>query len=164
MTRSRNVQRCQWAGVDPTYVKYHDKEWGVPVFNDRKLFEFLVLEGAQAGLSWITILRRREGYKKAFAHFDPNIVARFNRRKIESLLKDPGIIRNRLKVESAIKNGKAFLKVQGEVGSFSAYQWKFVDVLPIQNSWKTMKQLPAKTKLSDAFSQDLKKRGFTFVG
>lgn len=156
--------RCDWAGTDPLYVEYHDKEWGVPVYDDRKLFEFLILEGAQAGLSWITVLRKRENYREAFAEFDPEKVARFNSRKIESLLKNPGIIRNRLKVASAIKNAQAFLKIQEEFGSFSKYQWDFVDQKPIQNQRKTLKDLPARTEISDRFSKDLKKRGFNFVG
>jgi DNA-3-methyladenine glycosylase I len=156
--------RCAWAGEDPTYVASHDREWGVPVYDDQRLFEFLVLEGAQAGLSWITILRKRDAYRKAFAHFDPEKVARFNAKKIESLMQDAGIVRNRLKIESAVKNARAFLKVQEELGSFSAYQWAFVDGKPVQNRFESMKQIPARTPLSDAFSKDLKKRGFTFVG
>jgi DNA-3-methyladenine glycosylase I len=156
--------RCGWAGEDPTYVAYHDREWGVPVYDDQRLFEFLVLEGAQAGLSWITILRKREAYRKAFAHFDPEQVARFNARKIESLMQDAGIVRNRLKIESAVKNARAFLKLREELGSFSDYQWSFVDGKPIQNRFESMKQIPARTPLSDAFSKDLKKRGFNFVG
>ncbi len=157
-------KRCAWPGADPLYIKYHDKEWGVPVYKDRKLFEFLILEGAQAGLSWLTILKRREGYRKAFANFDVQKVARYNKRKIESLLKDPGIIRNRLKVECAVSNAKAFIKVQKEFGSFSNYQWQFVGGKPIKNKWKSIKELPVTTKESDAFSKDLKKRGFKFVG
>lgn len=156
--------RCAWAGEDPTYVAYHDTEWGVPVYDDRVLFEFLVLEGAQAGLSWITILRKRDAYRKAFAGFDPEKVARFNEKKVEALMQDAGIVRNRLKIESAIKNARAFLKLQDEVGSFSDYQWKFVDGKPLQNRFATMKQIPARTAISDAFSKDLKKRGFNFVG
>jgi DNA-3-methyladenine glycosylase I len=156
--------RCAWAGEDPVYVAYHDTEWGVPVYDDRLLFEFLVLEGAQAGLSWITILRKRDAYRKAFAGFDPEKVARFNAKKVEALLQDPGIVRNRLKVESAIKNARAFLALQDELGSFSDYQWKFVDGKPIQNRYATMKDIPARTPISDALSKDLKKRGFTFVG
>ena len=159
-----NKKRCQWCGSDPLYVKYHDEEWGVPIFDDQKLFEFLVLEGAQAGLSWITILKRREGYRKAFANFEVEKVARFNRKKIESLLQDPGIIRNRLKVESAVKNAQAFIKVQEEFGSFSNYQWLFVDGEPIANNRKKMKDIPAKTEISDQLSHDLKQRGFSFVG
>lgn len=136
----------------------------MPVYDDQKLFEFLILEGAQAGLSWITILKRREGYQNAFAGFDPNKVARFDKRKVASLLNDAGIIRNRLKVESAVKNAKAFLKIQEEFGSFSDYQWRFVDGVQIQNDWESIKNIPAKTQISDAFSKDLKKRGFSFVG
>jgi DNA-3-methyladenine glycosylase I len=156
--------RCTWCGEDPIYVRYHDKEWGVPVRNDRKLFEFLILEGAQAGLSWITILKRREGYKKAFAGFDPNKVARFNGKKIQSLMKDSGIIRNRLKIKSAVTNAQAFLQIQKEFGSFSNYQWSFVKGKPVKNSWRKHNQLPAMSKISDALSKDLKKRGFKFVG
>lgn len=156
--------RCQWAGNDPLYVHYHDTEWGVPVYDDLVLFEFLLLEGAQAGLSWITILRRRAAYRKAFAGFDPQKVARFNRIKVESLLQNSGIIRNRLKIESAVKNAKAFLKVQEQFGSFSDYQWRFVDGKPMQNRFKSLEDLPAKTSISETFSKDLKKRGFNFVG
>lgn len=158
------VQRCKWAGADPIYVRYHDREWGVPVKRDRKLFEFLILEGAQAGLSWITILKRREGYRKAFSNFDVERVARYGKPEIRKLLNDTGVIRNRLKIESAIKNAKAFIQVQEEFGSFSKYQWQFVEGKPIQNNWKSMKSVPAKTKISDCFSKDLKKRGFSFVG
>lgn len=157
-------KRCAWPADDPLMIAYHDEEWGVPVHDDRKLFEFLMLETAQAGLSWRTILHRREGYRKAFANFDPAKVARFNKRKVESLLKDTGIIRNRLKVEGAVKNAKAFLKVQDEFGSFDAYIWRFVDGRPIQNKWKSLKQLPAITKEAEKLSKDLKQRGFTFVG
>jgi DNA-3-methyladenine glycosylase I len=156
--------RCAWAGNDPTYVSYHDREWGVPVYDDRRLFEFLVLEGAQAGLSWITILRKRDAYRKAFADFDPEKVARFNEKKVEALMHDAGIVRNRLKIESAVKNAKAFLKVQEEHGSFSDYQWAFVDGKPLQNRYAATNQIPARTPISDAFSKDLKKRGFNFVG
>jgi DNA-3-methyladenine glycosylase I len=162
MPRPRN--RCLWAGNDELYIHYHDTEWGVPVYDDRRLFEFLLLEGAQAGLSWITILRRRDSYRKAFADFDPELVARFNSRKIQALLLDAGIIRNHLKIESAVKNARAFLKVQEEFGSFAAYQWRFVDGKPIQNRIKCHADLPAKTPLSEALSKDLKKRGFSFVG
>lgn len=161
---SRTPKRCQWPGNDPLYIHYHDTEWGVPVFDDQRLFEFLLLEGAQAGLSWITILKRREGYRKAFADFEPKKVARFTPSRVEKLLRDPGIIRNRLKIESAVNNAKAFLKVQQEFGSFSAYQWGFVDGKPVQNTFDTLAQLPAKTVISEAFSKDLKKRGFSFVG
>lgn len=158
----KTKSRCRWPGEDSLYLKYHDEEWGVPVHDDKKLFEFLILEGAQAGLSWITILRRREGYRKAFADFDVQKVARFDKRKIAALLKDEGIIRNRLKVESAVKNAKAFIKIQEEFDSFSNYQWQFVGGKAIQNKWKD--RIPATSKESDAFSKDLKKRGFSFVG
>lgn len=161
---SLKPSRCQWAGNDPLYIHYHDTEWGVPVYDDRVLFEFLVLEGAQAGLSWITILKRREAYRKAFAHFDAQKVARFDRSKVDALLQNSGIIRNRLKIESAINNAKAFLKVQQEFGSFADYQWRFVEGKPVQNRFKSMADLPAKTSLSEVFSKDLKKRGFSFVG
>jgi DNA-3-methyladenine glycosylase I len=157
-------QRCGWPGADARMIEYHDTEWGVPVHNDRKLFEFLMLETAQAGLSWRTILYRRDGYRRAFADFDPEKVARFNKRKIESLLKDEGIIRNRLKVEGAVKNAKAFLAVQEEFGSFDAYSWGFVGGRPIVNGPKSLKDVPAVSRESEAFSKDLKKRGFTFVG
>lgn len=156
--------RCAWAGTDPVYVAYHDREWGVPVRDDRTLFEFLILEGAQAGLSWITILKRREGYRRAFAGFDPRKVARFGPRDVRRLLADPGIIRNRLKVAAAIGNAKAFLAVQREFGSFSAYQWAFTGGKPVQNRRRELKSLPATTPLSDRFSKDLKARGFRFVG
>ncbi|HEY6078885.1 MAG TPA: DNA-3-methyladenine glycosylase I [Polyangiaceae bacterium] len=164
MTTAKGKPRCGWAGEDPTYVAYHDTEWGVPVRDDRTLFEFLVLEGAQAGLSWITILRKRDAYRKAFAGFDPEKVARFNAKKVEALLQDAGIVRNRLKVESAIKNARAFLAVQEELGSFSDYQWAFVDGKPLQNRYASLKEVPARTPISDALSKDLKKRGFNFVG
>jgi len=156
--------RCFWCGDDPLYVDYHDREWGVPVRDDRLLFEFLILEGAQAGLSWITILRKRPNYRRAFAEFDPEKVARFDRRKIERLLEDPGIVRNRLKVESAVRNARAFLAVQEEFGSFSDYQWRFVDGRPVQSGLRTRADIPARTDVSDALSKDLKKRGFNFVG
>ncbi len=160
--KTKSRCRCRWPGEDPLYLKYHDEEWGVPVYDDKKLFEFLILEGAQAGLSWITILRRREGYRKAFADFDVQKVAKFTPKKIESLLKDEGIIRNRLKVNAAVKNAQAFIQVQKEFGSFSNYQWQFVGGKPLQNRRKD--KIPATTKESDAFSKDLKKRGFSFVG
>ena len=156
--------RCGWSGTDPLYVDYHDREWGVPVHDDRVLFEFLVLEGAQAGLSWITILRKRDAYRRAFAEFDPKRVARFDAKKVERLLADPGIVRNRLKVESACKNARAFLEVQQEFGSFAAYQWGFVGGKPEQHAFATLKEIPARTEVSDAFSKDLKRRGFSFVG
>lgn len=160
----KEIKRCQWVGDDPHYIDYHDVEWGVPVYDDRLLFEFIILEGAQAGLSWITILKKRDSYRDAFANFDPEKIARFNKRKIESLLKNEGIVRNRLKVESAVRNAKAFLEIQDSYGSFSEYQWQFVDKKPIQNRWKKLKEVPAKTAESEALSKDLKKRGFNFVG
>jgi DNA-3-methyladenine glycosylase I len=156
--------RCGWCGVDPLYVRYHDREWGVPVRRDRKLFEFLVLEGAQAGLSWITILRKRDAYRRAFDDFDPEVVARYDARKVRKLLSDPGIVRNRLKLESAVKNARAFLAVQEAFGSFSAYQWRFVDGRPIIGRFRVLKEVPPRTRVSDAFSKDLKQRGFSFVG
>lgn len=156
--------RCPWPSDDKLMIKYHDKEWGVPLHNDRKLFEFLILEGFQAGLSWRTILHKRENFRKAFDNFDFNKVAKYNRRKINSLLKDAGIIRNKLKIEGAITNAKAFLRVRKEIGTFNKYIWSFVDGKPIQNKFKSLKQLPAKTELSDKISEDLKKRGFKFVG
>jgi DNA-3-methyladenine glycosylase I len=156
--------RCAWAGSDPAYVAYHDCEWGVPLHDDRLLFEFLILEGAQAGLSWLTILKRREGYRRAFAGFDPAVVAGFDQRKQAELLSDSGIIRNRLKIAAAIGNARAFLRVQEEFGSFDAYLWRFVDGRPLQNAWSDLRQVPAATPLSDAISRDLKRRGFGFVG
>lgn len=156
--------RCTWAGTEPLYVAYHDEEWGVPVHDDRKLFEMLILEGAQAGLSWITILKRREGYRRAFDGFDPNVVAAYGDEKIAELLQDVGIIRNRQKVHSAVNNARRFLDVQAEFGSFDAYLWKFVDGQPIQHARTGMGDIPAKTPLSDAISKDLVKRGFNFVG
>ena len=158
------MKRCGWAGDDPLYRAYHDEEWGVPTRNDRRLFEMLILEGAQAGLAWITILRKRESYRVAFDRFDPEKMARWGPRKIESLLQDAGIVRNRLKVEAAVKNARAFLDVVGEVGSFDEYIWQFVGGAPIVNRWKTLKQIPARTAEADAMSRALRKRGFSFVG
>lgn len=158
------IQRCKWAGDDPLYQRYHDLEWGVPVHDDRKLFEFLLLEGAQAGLSWITILRKREHYRTAFDGFDPGIVARYRAPKVRALLADAGIVRNKLKVRSAIRNAQATLKVQEEFGSLDAYLWRFVDGNPIVNRWRTHREVPAQTAQSDAMSKELKKRGFGFVG
>ena len=159
------MARCHWAeNGGPLYAAYHDEEWGVPQHDDRVLFEFLILEGAQAGLSWSTILNKRETYRKAFGLFDVRKVARYDKARIATLLNDPGIVRNRLKVESAVTNARAFLEVQKEFGSFDAYIWQFVGGKPIQNSWKAMKQVPASTKESDAMSKDLKRRGFKFVG
>lgn len=156
--------RCPWAGTDPLYVAYHDEEWGVPSRDDRHLFEMLVLEGAQAGLSWITILRKREGYRKAFEGFDPSKVAQFGPLDVERLLGDPGIVRNRLKVESAIDSAKAFLSLQEEAGSFSSWLWAYVDGRPFQSSFRQMREVPAKTPLAERISKDLRKRGFRFVG
>jgi len=157
--------RCQWClqGND-AYIRYHDEEWGVPVHDDRLQFEFLMLEGAQAGLSWSTILNKREGYRKNFANFDAEKVARFTPKRLEKILLDPGVVRNRLKVESAVVNARAFLKVREEFGSFDAYVWRFVGGSPIINAWKTMREVPATSRESDALSKDLKQRGFKFVG
>lgn len=157
------VKRCEWAIEEPN-LSYHDKEWGVPQRNDQKLFEFLILEGAQAGLSWVTILKRREGYRKAFSNFDAKKVAKFNEKKISLLLKDDSIIRNRLKINSAINNAKQFLKVQKEFGTFDRYLWGFVDNKPIKNKFKKLSDLPSSTMTSEKMSADLKKRGFNFVG
>jgi DNA-3-methyladenine glycosylase I len=156
--------RCPWCAGSDLYRAYHDEEWGVPVHDDRTHFEFLVLEGAQAGLSWSTILNKRANYRRAFDGFDAAKVARFSPARIARLLQDPGIVRNRLKVESAVRNAQAFLRVQEEFGSFDAYVWRFVDGGPIQNRWRTLRQLPAKTAVSDLLSKDLKQRGFNFVG
>lgn len=156
--------RCSWCGDDPLYMAYHDEEWGVPVRDDQTLFEFLILEGAQAGLSWITILRKREGYRKLFANFDVQKVARYTDKKLDKLLLDPSIVRNRLKVYGARKNALAFLEVQESFGSFSEYIWGFVDGEPLQNKPKSMRDVPATTAVSDVLSKDMKKRGFTFVG
>src|SRR4030095_8923905 len=156
--------RCAWAGTDPLMVRYHDREWGVPVRRDRKHFEFLILEGAQAGLSWSTVLKKREAYRHAFSRFDPSLVARYSAGQIRKLMRDPGIIRNRLKIESAVGNARAFLAVQEECGSFNAYCGRFVDGRPRVNRWKTTRQVPATSRESDAFSKDLKGRGFRFVG
>jgi DNA-3-methyladenine glycosylase I len=156
--------RCEWVGTKPHLRLYHDREWGRPVHDDRRLFEMLVLEGAQAGLSWETILRRREGYRLAFSWFDPVKVARFDREKQATLLKNPGIIRNRLKIEAAVRNAQAFLSVQRECGSFDRYVWQFVGGKPIINRWRKMSEVPATSRQSDALSKDLRKRGFRFVG
>jgi DNA-3-methyladenine glycosylase I len=161
---AREKKRCKWAGTDPIYVAYHDDDWGVPVHDDRTIFEYLILEGAQAGLSWITILKRRDNYRRAFSNFDPEKVARYDKRKMARLLENPGIIRNRLKVEAAVKNARAYLAVADEFGSFDDYVWRFVDGAPIQNKWKTMRDLPAETGESRALSHDLRRRGFGFVG
>ena len=162
--RERNKPRCVWAGSQPHMRRYHDREWGKPVHDDRRLFEMLLLEGAQAGLSWETVLRRREGYRRAFAGFDPVKVATFGRDKQAALLRDVGIIRNRLKIEAAVSNARAFLAVQNEFGSFDRYIWQFVEGAPIVNGWKRPSDVPATSAESDRLSKDLKKRGFRFVG
>ena len=158
------IKRCYWARNGGVDAGYHDTEWGVPVHDDRRLFEFLILEGAQAGLSWSTILRKRDAYRKAFAGFDPAKVARFDARRLRALLADEGIVRNRLKIESTVRNARAFLEVQEASGSFDAYVWAFVDGKPLRNAWKSRAQVPASTPVSDALSKDLKRRGFNFVG
>lgn len=162
--RNLRLNRCEWCGSDPLYVRYHDEEWGVPVHDDRLLFEFLILEGAQAGLSWITILRKRASYQEAFEGFEPGRVARFTSRTVEKLLGNAGIVRNRLKIESAVKNAKAFLKVQEELGSFAEYQWRFVGGKPKQNRFASLAEIPAVSAEATSFSKDLKRRGFSFVG
>jgi len=163
MSNSGKV-RCQWPGDDPLYIKYHDDEWGTPSHHDQHLFEMLILEGMQAGLSWITILRKRENFRRAFDHFDVQKVAGYDEAKIAELLNDPGIIRNRLKINAAIKNAQGFIKIQEVFGSFDRYLWDFVDGKPIQNQFKALSELPGLTPLSEKISKDLKKRGFAFVG
>lgn len=158
------MKRCQWCEGDSLYIKYHDKEWGVPVYSDRKLFEFLILEGAQAGLSWITVLKKRPAYRIAFDKFDFNKIAAYQESTIQSLLNNPGIIRNKLKVRAAVKNAHAYIKVREEFGTFNKYIWQFTEHKTIQNSWKSLQDVPANTEISDRMSKDLKKRGFTFVG
>lgn len=160
----KNITRCPWPANDPIYIKYHDKEWGVPIHNDKKLFEFLLLEGFQAGLSWKTILYKRKNFQKAFDNFDFNKVAKYDKRKIAALMKDAGIIRNQLKINSSVTNAKAFLAVRKEFGTFNKYIWGFVNGKPIVNKFKSIKEVPAKTELSDLISKDLKERGFNFVG
>ena len=164
--KTKDLQtRCSWATSDPLYIKYHDEEWGKPVYDDKILFEFLLLEGAQAGLSWITILKRRENYRKAFANFEVGKVAAFDDQDVERLLNDPGIIRNKLKVSGAITNARLFIEIQKEFGSFSSYIWGFIPAEnPIENNIETMSDVPARTELSDAISKDMKKRGFKFFG
>jgi DNA-3-methyladenine glycosylase I len=163
--RTKTVERCPWSeGVDPVYARYHDEEWGVPVRDDRVHFEFLVLESAQAGLSWWTILRKREGYRRAFAGFDAAKVARFNARSVEKLMQDASIVRNRQKIESAVSNARAFLAIQEERGSFDAYVWDFVGGQPLVNRWRKPGEVPPTSRESDALSKDLKRRGFKFVG
>jgi DNA-3-methyladenine glycosylase I len=157
-------KRCAWAGSDPLYREYHDREWGVPIHDDRALFEMLTLEGAQAGLSWITILRKRQNYRKAFDRFNYRKIARYGKPKVRELLQNEGIVRNRAKVESTISNAQAFLVIREEFGSFDAYLWEFVEGKQLVNRWKSLKDLPARTELSDALSRDLKRRGFRFVG
>ena len=157
--------RCTWvSGNDPLMIEYHDREWGVPVHDDRKHFEFLILEAAQAGLSWSIVLRKREGYRRAFSAFDPQKVARYSKQRVERLLADPGIIRNRLKIEATVRNARAFLAIQDEFGSFDAYCWRFVEGRPKVNRRKTMREIPSTSPESDTFSKDLKRRGFSFVG
>ena len=158
------TNRCDWAGNDPLYIQYHDIEWGVPQHEDRKLFEMLILEGAQAGLSWLTILRKRDGYFRAFDGFDPEIISEYGDVKVAELLSDEGIVRNRLKIAATIQNARAFLSVKKEWGSFNDYVWAFLDGLPKKNSWRSLSELPAKTPESEALSKDLAKRGFRFVG
>src|SRR5436309_1439024 len=158
-------KRCTWVSIDnPLMLQYHDREWGVPVHDDRRHFEFLVLEAAQAGLSWSIVLKKRDGYRRAFSEFDPEKVARYTDKRIQKLTLDPAIIRNRMKIEAAVRNARAFLAVQEEFGSFNAYCWQFVDGRPRLNRWKAMRQIPATSLESDAFSKDLKRRGFGFVG
>ena len=159
-----SVIRCQWCGTDPLYVQYHDEEWGVPIYDDKLLFAKLILDGAQAGLSWITILRKRENYWQAFDQFDPEKIVRYDEAKIAELLQNPGIVRNRLKVESAVKNARGYLKIQEQYGSFSNFLWEFVDGKPIQNSWYSLSEIPTETAVSQAMSKALKKYGFSFVG
>jgi DNA-3-methyladenine glycosylase I len=156
--------RCKWCGSDPLYIAYHDDEWGIPIHDDRLLFEFLILEGAQAGLSWLTILKKRENYRKAFHSFDYETIANYSQHDIDRLLADPGIVRNRIKIESAIKNAQGVIKIQKEFGSFDAYVWQYVEGIPKQNEWKSMADIPVKTEISEMMSKDLKKRGFNFVG
>jgi DNA-3-methyladenine glycosylase I len=157
-------ERCDWCGTDPLYRAYHNEEWGVPAHEDRRLFEMLILEGAQAGLAWITILRKREAYRRAFEAFDPGKVAEFDAEKIQSLLLDPGIVRNRLKIHSAVSNARAFLATQAEFGSFDSYLWRFVDGQPRINHWATLADIPSVTPEAESLSRDLKRRGFRFVG
>ncbi len=163
-TEEMNKKRCSWSGNDPLYMSYHDEEWGVPVYDDEKLFEFLILETFQAGLSWITVLRKRENFRKAFDNFDYQKIARYGDNKFDELINDAGIIRNKLKIKATISNALSFMEIQREFGSFSKYIWGFVDHKPINNKWKSLNEIPATTELSDKLSKDLKKRGFKFVG
>jgi DNA-3-methyladenine glycosylase I len=161
----KRINRCTWADSDnPPMLEYHDREWGVPVRDDRGHFEFLVLEAAQAGLSWSIVLKKRDGYRRAFSRFDPRRVARYTQSRIQKLTADPSIIRNRMKIESAVRNARAFLAIQDQFGSFDAYCWRFVDGRPRVNRWKAMREIPATSRESDTFSKDLKRRGFSFVG
>lgn len=164
MDEINGTKRCEWCGTDPLYIAYHDHEWGVPVHDDRLLFEFLILEGAQAGLSWLTILKKREGYRKAFHGFDLERVAAYTESDVERLLADAGIVRNRLKIQAAIKNARGILDISAEYGSFDTYLWRYVEGVPRHNAWQSLADVPAKTELSDSMSRDLKKRGFSFVG
>ena len=164
MPSSKTIARCAWCGTDPLYLQYHDEEWGTPVHDDRALFEFLCLEGAQAGLSWITILKKRDNYRQAFDNFDAAKIARYDARQIEMLLQDPGIVRNRLKVNGFVKNARAYLELRDEFGTFDKYIWSFVGGRPRVNAWTSIREIPAHTSESDAMSKDLKKRGMTFVG
>ena len=164
MTASRGQTRCPWGASHPLYLPYHDTEWGVPLHDDRRIFEMLVLEGAQAGLSWLTILKKRDAYRRAFEGFDPRQVARYDEAQVARLLADDGIVRNRLKIRSAVTNARAFLEVQEECGTFDRYIWHFVGGRPKQNAWRTLDEVPARTAESDAMSRDLKSRGFKFVG
>jgi len=161
---NNEIKRCEWCEGEDIYTKYHDKEWGVPLHSDRKLFEFLILEGVQAGLSWITVLKKRETYREVYDRFDFNKVAKYKEAKIQSLLKNPGIIRNKLKIHASVKNAQAFINVREEFGTFNKYIWQFTGGQTIQNSWKSLKEIPAQTEISLLMSKDLKKRGFTFVG
>lgn len=159
-----NLERCAWCGDDSLYVRYHDEEWGVPVHDDRKLFEMIVLDGAQAGLSWLTILRKRENYRLAFDHFDPELIARYDERRIAQLLADPGIVRNRLKIQAAVKNARACLALRERHGALGPFLWRYVGGEPKQNAWRSLAEVPARTPEAEAMSRDLKRLGFSFVG
>ncbi len=159
-----NLERCAWCGADPLYVRYHDEEWGVPVHDDHRLFEMLVLDGAQAGLSWLTILRKRENYRQAFDRFDPELIARYDERRIAELLANPGIVRNRLKIEAAVKNARAYLALRERHGALDTFLWRYVDGEPKQNAWRSPAEVPARTAEAEAMSRDLKRLGFSFVG
>jgi DNA-3-methyladenine glycosylase I len=164
MYESDTVVRCDWSGTSPEYIDYHDREWGVPTHDDRRLFEFLILEGAQAGLSWSTILRKREGYRRAFAAFDAQVISGFDESKVTQLLADADIVRNRRKIEATIQNAHAFLRLQSQPGGFDAFLWNFVDGKPVQNAWRSLAEIPATTAVSEAMSKELKRAGFAFVG